>query len=80
MKILYCHPTRECGAKDCVAFVDVELNEHIRLYGLRLVRQPDGAHFLFAPQSGPRRTATFSKPLAERLTALAVEALGAVHG
>lgn len=79
MKILYCHPTKERGAKDCVAFVDVELNEHIRLYGLRLVRQPDGAYFLFSPQAGPRRTATFSKPLAERLTALAVEALGAVH-
>jgi len=80
MKILYCHPTGERGAKDCVAFVDVELNEHIRLYGLRLVRQPDGAHFLFAPQSGPRRTATFSKPLAERLTVLALEALEAAHG
>lgn len=80
MKILYCHPTGERGAKDCVAFVDVELNEDIRLYGLRLVRQPDGAHFLFAPQSGPRRTATFSKPLAERLTVLALEALEAVHG
>lgn len=77
MKILYCHPTNERGAKDCVAFVDVELNDHVRLYGLRLVRQPDGAHFLFAPQSGPRRTATFSKPLAERLTTLALEALEA---
>jgi hypothetical protein len=80
MKVLYCHPTRETGSKDCVAFVDVELNEHVRLYGLRLVRQPDGVHFLFAPQAGHRRTATFSKPLAERLTALAVEALGAANG
>lgn len=79
MRILYCHPTHETGRKDCIAFVDVELNEHVRLYGLRLVRQPDGAHFLFAPQAGQRRTATFSKPLAERLTALAVEALGAAN-
>ncbi|WP_337267117.1 hypothetical protein [Oryzifoliimicrobium ureilyticus] len=75
MKILYTHPTNETGDRACVAFVDVELNEHIRLYGLRLVRQPDGNHFLFAPQAGHRRSATFSKPLAERLTALALEAL-----
>ncbi|SDP46802.1 hypothetical protein SAMN05428967_2253 [Phyllobacterium sp. YR620] len=75
MKILYCHPTRECGKRDCIAFVDVELNEHIRLYGLRLVKQPDGNHMLYAPQAGQRRSATFSTALAKRLTALAVEAL-----
>jgi hypothetical protein len=80
MRVLYCHPTRESGPKDCVAFVDIELNEHVRLYGLRLLRQPDGAHFLFAPQAGHRRTATLSKPMAERLTALALEALEAAHG
>lgn len=74
MRVLYCHPTGETGRKDCVAFVDVELNEHVRLYGLRLIRQPDGAFYIFAPQAGPRRTATFSKPLADRLTSLAVEA------
>lgn len=75
MKILYCHPTRETGKRDCVAFVDVELNEHIRLYGLRLVRQPDGNHMLYAPQAGQRRSATFSTTLAKRMTDLAMEAL-----
>lgn len=74
MRVLYCHPTSESGGKHCIAFVDIELNEHVRLYGLRLLRQPDGAHYLFAPQAGHRRTATFSKPLAEHLTTLAVEA------
>jgi len=77
MRIMYCHPTKESGRRDCVAFVDVEVNEHLRLYSLRLVRQSDGNYFLYAPQAGQRRTATFSKPLAERLTALAVEAYGA---
>jgi hypothetical protein len=75
MKILYCHPTRETGKRDCIAFVDVELNEHIRLYGLRLVKQPDGNHMLYAPQAGQRRVATFSAPMAQRLTDLALEAM-----
>ena len=79
MKILYAHPTKERGERPCVGFVDVELNEHIRLYGLRVVRQEDGRHLLYAPQAGQRRTATFSKPMAERLTALAVEALEAAR-
>ena len=74
MKILFCHPLTDSKARDAIAFVDVELNEHIRLYALRLVRQPDGRHMLYSPQAGTRRTATFSKPMAERLTALAVEA------
>ncbi|WP_105419212.1 hypothetical protein [Neorhizobium sp. T25_27] len=77
MRILYAHPTKETGDRACVAFVDVELNEHVRLYGLRLVRQPDGEHLLYAPQAGHRRAATFSKPLAARLTELALAALGA---
>lgn len=75
MRILYCHPTHEKGARDCIAFVDVELNEHIRLYGLRLVQHPDGNHTLYAPQAGKRRSATFSAGLAKRMTELAVEAL-----
>ncbi|NHT75079.1 hypothetical protein G8E10_04820 [Rhizobiaceae bacterium CRRU44] len=62
MKILYAHPTKEKGDRTCVAFVDVELNEHIRLYGLRLIRQPDGNHVICAPQAGHRRTSTFSQP------------------
>lgn len=80
MRVLYCHPTKGRGQRNCVAFVDVEINEHMRLLGLRLIRQPDGAHYIYAPQVGQRRAATFSKPLAERLTALAVDALEAAHG
>lgn len=79
MKILYCHPLPDAKARDAIAFVDVELNEHIRLYALRVVRHPDGNHSLYAPQAGTRRTATFSKPMAERLTALAVEAYQAAR-
>ena len=79
MRILYTHPTGETGERACVAFIDVELNEHIRLYGLRLLRQPDGRHTISAPQCGRRQSSTFSKPMAERLTAMAVEALEATR-
>lgn len=75
MKVLYCRRLDPAKERDAVAFVDFELNDHIRIYGLRLIRQPDGAMYIYAPQAGGRRTATFSKPMAERLTAMAVEAL-----
>jgi hypothetical protein len=75
MRILYCHLVDDDrGGHTCLATVDVELNEHVRLYGLRLMRIKDGKHLVFAPQSGQRRTATFSLPMAERLTGLALEA------
>lgn len=76
MRILYCHPVNDDrGGHACLATIDVELSPDVRLYGLRLMRMRDGKHLVFAPQSGQRRTATFSVPMAERLTTLAVEAL-----
>lgn len=75
MRILYCHPVNDSrGAHTCLCTVDVELNPEVRLYGLRLLRMRDGKHLVFAPQSGTRRCATFSPAMAERLTALALEA------
>ena len=75
MRILFCRQPESRRDDDrCIATVDVELDEHVRLYGLRLLRMPDGKHFIYAPQSGQRRTATFSRPMSERLTALALEA------
>ena len=80
MRILYAHPTRGRGEKECIGFVDVEVDADIRMYGLRIVRQADGRHLLYAPQAGHRRAATFSRPMAEKITALALEALEAAHG
>lgn len=80
MRILYAHPTHGRGEKECIGFVDVEINGELRMYGLRIVRQPDGRHLVYSPQAGHRRTATFGKPLAEQITALALEALEAAHG
>lgn len=77
MRVLYARPTKEKGDRACIAFVDIELNDHVRMYGLRLVRQPDGKHLIYAPQAGQRRAATFSTPLATQISSLALEALEA---
>lgn len=77
MRILYVHPTRGRGEKECIAFVDVEIGPELRMYGLRIVRQPDGRHLVYSPQAGHRRTATFGKAMAEQITVLALEALEA---
>ena len=79
MQILYAHSVEERGNRPCVGFVDVEISPDVRLYGLRVVRQPDGKHIVYAPQCGQRRSATFSRPFAEELTAAAVDALGAAR-
>jgi len=75
MKVLYCHKVRNPRGGECIASVDFELNEHIRIYGLRLMKKADGKHLIYAPQaSGSRRVATFSQQMTERMTALALEA------
>lgn len=76
MRLLHLNPTGDPGrgGHTCIATVDVELNENVRLYGLRLLKMRDGKHMVFAPQSGTRRTATFSNDMAKELTALAVDA------
>ena len=79
MHVLYAHRTEERGKRPCIGFVDVEINSDLRLYGIRVVRQPDGRHMIYAPQSGQRHAASFSRPFAEELTALAVDALGAAQ-
>jgi hypothetical protein len=38
------------------------------------MRMKDGKYLVFAPQCGQRRCATFSVPMAEQLTAMAVDA------
>lgn len=74
MRIMYMNPVFEDrGRNQCVATIDIELTEQIRLYGLRLLRMEDGQFRIFAPQAGKRRTATFSPDLAARITELALQ-------
>ena len=59
----------------CIGLIDVELTPDLRLYKLRLLQMKDGRHRIYAPQAGRHLTASFSPALAERLTAMAVDAL-----
>lgn len=74
MKILFVRPLSEPehDGNRCLATVDVEFNDHLRLYGLRLLQMRDGQHRLFAPQAGRRRTASFSPETARSLTDMAL--------
>ncbi|GHA11278.1 hypothetical protein GCM10007989_01980 [Devosia pacifica] len=78
MKVIFARRVkkdRSGGNHTCIGTVDVELNPDLRLHGLRLMLTR-GRYLVYAPQSRSNRTATFSRPLAEQLTALACEALG----
>lgn len=81
MRVLYAHKLEETQRDGhvCLCTVDVELNDHIRLYALRLLRMRDGNHIIYAPNAGKRRSATFSPALASRLTDLALAAYGAAN-
>ncbi len=74
MRVLYCHRLPVAKPRDAVAFVDFQMTDDLRLYGLRLIRHPDGRFMIYSPQCGQRQAASFGKPLAEQMTALAIEA------
>ena len=79
MQILKLEPvTGHGGGMRTVAVFDLQLSHDVRLYGLRLMEAPDGNRVSYAAQAGSRRTATFARPLAERITAAASHALEAV--
>jgi hypothetical protein len=52
-----------------LATFDLELSSDVRLFGLRLMRAPDGRLLVYAPSAnGGRRTATFSPSMAAAIT------------
>ncbi|WP_442217178.1 hypothetical protein [Rhizobium sp. 2YAF20] len=64
---------RGSGHVRAIANFDLQLTDEVRLYGLRLMQAADGNRFVYAPQAGSRRSATFARPLAEQITAMASE-------
>jgi hypothetical protein len=84
MEVLNIEPVANSGdgGMRVIAFFDLQLSDDVRMYGLRLLEAPDGNRITYAPQSGSRRSATFARPLAERITAAASISLEAVtaHG
>lgn len=75
MQILKMEPERRrtSGGFETIAIFDVQLSDDVRLYGVRMVKKPDGGIITWAPSSGGRRFATFSTDLAIRLAKAATE-------
>ncbi|PRH85352.1 hypothetical protein C5L14_23210 [Labrys okinawensis] len=74
MHILNIRPSYEPGV---VARFDIEITEHLRLFGLMLTRNQDGKMRTYAPNACGRKAATFHPVLATRITDAAVAALSA---
>lgn len=64
------------GAMKVVASFDLQLTPDIAVYGMRLLQAPNGQHVSYAPTAlGGRRSVTFARPLAEAITAAALQTL-----
>ena len=74
MRILSLRPVPP-GTGSALAHFDVELNDDIRLFGLRLSKRESGGHSVYAPNSMGRRAATFSYDLVAQIAAAALAAL-----
>lgn len=74
MKILRMDRARHVtsGNMKTIAFFDLEFDDRIRFYGMRLIEAPTGKRFSYAPSSGGQRLATFAPDLAAEITALAI--------
>lgn len=73
MKILSIRPLQGPGA---VARFDVEINEHLRLFGLLLKHTANGLRS-YSPHSCGKHVASFHPILAQQITAAAIAALEA---
>ena len=71
MRILSIRPA--AGTKT-LAYFDVEISEHLRLYNLQLREIPGGMRTV-APTAAGKHAATFHPILAERITQAAAAAL-----
>ncbi|MEP7457078.1 hypothetical protein [Phyllobacterium sp. SB3] len=72
MRILSIRALTGTGA---LARFDLELNEHVRLFGLLLKKFPDGKYRTHAPNSCGKHVASFHPVIAEQITRAAVAAL-----
>lgn len=71
MQILEIKPAANPGGGSVrlVAVFDLQLNDDIAMYGLRLMEAPGGRRLVYAPNgNGGRRLATFSPALAATIT------------
>lgn len=74
MRIINCRPEPP-GSGNVIARVDVEIDEHIRLFNLKVSQRPEGGYAVFSPNSMGCRSATFSRYLVKQIAIAAVAAL-----
>jgi hypothetical protein len=78
MRILHIQPAIDRGGghfRDVATF-DVQINEGLRILGLRLVEGPGGKRLVYSPSKHGRKFATFGADYAQSLAAAATAALG----
>lgn len=78
MKILDIRPEPPGGTGKTIARFDLALNDHVRLYEIKLLQRADGSRFAFGPNTGGARVMTFSPAFADEITRAASAALGGV--
>ncbi|WP_292414456.1 hypothetical protein [Mesorhizobium sp.] len=74
MKILDIRPEPP-GCGNVIARVDIEINDDIRAFNLKVSRRPDGGYAVFGPNALGGRVITFSRPLVTKIAEAAVAAL-----
>ncbi|MER8743864.1 hypothetical protein NKH54_12340 [Mesorhizobium sp. M1004] len=74
MQILSIRPEPP-GAGSVVARFDLELSDQLRMFGLRLVKKPDGHRAIYAPNSGGVRVVTFGATLVQEIANAAEAAI-----
>jgi len=72
MQILSIRPA--AGTKE-LAYFDVEIGPHLRLFNLVLKRGPDGMPRTYAPKAFGKHAASFHPSLAQQITDAAAAAL-----
>jgi hypothetical protein len=75
MQVLDLKPAVDPGGREMahVATFDLALSDDVKIYGMRLLRTPQGNYVSYAPTAlGGRRSATFARPLAEAITTAAI--------
>ncbi|QND59842.1 hypothetical protein [Mesorhizobium huakuii] len=78
MQILNIRPVPPGGAGKTIARFDIALDEHVKLFDLKLLERPDGSNYAFGPNTGGARVMSFSPTFSEEIARAASAALEGV--
>lgn len=78
MQILSIRPVPPGGAGKTIARFDIAIDDHIKLFELKLIRRSDGSNYAFGPNTGGARVMSFSPAFSEEIASAASAALKGV--